>query len=488
MPGDYQLLRRVPESAGASYLARRLVPLIPAFVGSFGASLSAKLVPEQSPWHTVANERAEQKSTRAVDRMQDIFFSEPGLDTVLVREITRAGKLIGELARIRLWIYISLGRDRTGLARRNLQRIPRVAYDSAMLSGLAIGKALGYFTGGDVHTHTWFDSGGETSPLPGGHPLPQVRRFGPPSSLGDLAADIDDLYWADAYGQGIKVTLVGDGDERRWMVSIPGTDHPDPASTPNAADLEANMREELNIPSAMRVGVVGGIHQAMALAGVPAAQHQQEKVLLCGHSQGGIIAAALAAADPVEVGFHVTGALTMGTPGRRYRIRDDVTMIAVEHLQDAVPAMDGTPRKEGDHRVVVQRPLTKPRVGSLYYAHASSTYTDTVRLLERRVSVSRWGKTADAVSKLQEFLPRDGESTRVFHQYIWQDVLPSHTSTTWNEYLEFNRHHWEPVTYGDEVSLRADPVPTPQEVLAEVGEVLESTVQKAKQAVIPSGS
>ena len=480
---EYQVLRRVPESAGSLYLWRRLLPLVPRFAGSFGASLGAKLIPSTSAWKTVAEEWAEEKGSDAMNRMQDTFFDEPGLDTLFVRQITRVGKLIGQIARTRLWLYVSLGRDQTGIAERNLRRIPRVAYDSTMLSGLAIGKALGYFTGGDVHTHLWYDSESEVRELPEGHPRPQARRFSPPASLGDLGADIDDLYWAEAYGQGIKITSVGKGPERRWLVSIPGTDHPDPASTPNVADIEANMREELNIPSAMRLGVVRAIHEAMNREGVPASEHLLEQVLLCGHSQGGIIAAALAAAEPQEVGFNVSGVITMGTPSRRFRIRDDVTMVALEHEQDAVPAMDGTPRKEVDHRVVVQRPLTKPRVGSLYYAHSSSTYTDTLRLLERRVSVAGWGKTVQVVQRLQEFLPRPGEPTRVFHHYIWQDVLPSQTSTAWNEFLEFNRHHWEPVTYGDEITLSEEPVPTPRQVLAGVSEAVEQAVQSAKKVV-----
>ncbi len=50
----------------------------------------------------------------------------------------------------------------------------------------------------------------------------------------------------------------------------------------------------LGLESAMGVGVVRALHAAMERDGVPADRWTREPVLICGHSQGGIVAAALA--------------------------------------------------------------------------------------------------------------------------------------------------------------------------------------------------
>lgn len=475
----YYPLRRIPEAARPGHFARRMLPLIPAILRSAAWTLAASGAPPGSPMREVLQAGAVQRGDQALEKAQDTFFAEPGLDTLLVRELSKLGSTISRWNRVRLWTYIALGFDRDGRAARNLRRIPRMGYDSLMLTGLAFGKSLGYFTGGKVHAQLWWDSQGEVGQLPPEHPTPQVRRFQPPRSLGDLAADIDDLYWADAYGQAVKITQVGRGSNRRWLVSVPGTDHPEPESKPNVADLETNLREELNLPSAMRRGVIAAVNQAMAAAGIEPSARVHERVLVCGHSQGGMVAVGLAATAPAELGFDVEGVITMGSPTRRLRLRPSVDMLALEHVQDVVPALDGTPRKVADQRVVVQRSLVKPRLGSLYYAHASSTYTDTLRQLERRVQITRWGREAQVVEALQRYLPQPGEETRVTHHYIWQELVPTHANTAWTEYLELDRPDWEPVVYGDEVVSPELP-PTPQELMEKVEAALENSALLAQ--------
>ncbi len=464
----YQALRRMPQSRSVFHLVRKVAPLAPPLIRAARRNALAKKLPPGSFARQSLEVLADRTSETTLNRMQDIFFAEPGLDTLLIRALTQGGLLMTRFTRARLWFHVALGLDAQGRAAQNLKRIPRLAYDSLMLVGLAAGKSLGYFRGGAVHSHLWWDSLTGVPNLPAGHPLPQVRRFQAPQTLGDMAADIDDLYWAEAYGQVLKITMVGTEENRRWLVSLPGTDHPEPESQPNPADLETNMREELNIPSAMRLGVIDAIHNAMDAAGISRENRREEKVLICGHSQGGIVAVALAAAGPEEIGFTVSGVITLGSPTRRHRIGPDVTMLAVEHDQDVVPTMDGTPRRQADQRVVVHRSLIKPRVGSLYYAHSSSTYTDTLRWLERRSEISGWGRQAKTVAQLQRYLPQDEEETWVSHHYVWQEVVASHAGTAWDTFVELNRHQWEPVLYGNEIVAPAELAPLPQEMWAEV--------------------
>lgn len=469
----YQQLRRIPQTSPGFLLARKTLPIVFPTLKAVRRAILADMLPPGGPVQRSLEVMASDAAEYALNRTQDIFFEEPGLDTLLVRDLSRIGKAMIVATRIRLWFYIALGFDKDGVAARNRKRLPRIAYDSLMLTALALGKSLGYFTGGKVHSQLWWDSEGLAGSLPAGHPEPNVRRKQPPQSLGDLAADIDDLYWAEAYGQVLKITQVGVGDERRWLVSLPGTDHPEPESQPNAADLETNMREELNIPSSMRIGVIQAIHAAMGADGIPPNERIDEKVLVCGHSQGGMIAVSLAAADPQEIGFTVSGVITLGSPTRRHKINEGVAMLAVEHDQDVIPSMDGAPRRHRDHRVVAHRSLVKPRVGALYYAHSSATYTDTLRWLEKRAAVTGWGRQSEVIKELQTYLPADDDPTRVTHHYVWQETGVAHVSTTWNEFLELNSNSWDPALYGTEIVVDEELTPVPQEIWSEVEAEIE---------------
>lgn len=483
----YYPMRRIPDAFSSAYLWGHLTPLMPSLIGSTLWTTLAAAVPGKGHLKEGLKETARDKGDSAVEKAQRHFFDRPGLDTLVVRELTKFGKLLAQTGRAYLWLRLASGLDRDGRARYNLNLIPTRGYDALMLTGLAVGTALGHFRGGPVHSQKWWDSALHDSPnsqdsdsqqrehvdLPENHPMPSVRRFQAPRTLGDLAADIDDLYWAQAYGQSIKVTRVGDPENRRWLVSLPGTDHSTPESEPNAADLESNFREQLNLDSAMRLGTIQAIHKAMSADGVSWAERPNESVLLCGHSQGGMIAVALAALNPEELGFTVDAVLTMGAPTRRIRLRPSVAMIAIEHDQDIVPSLDGTPRKEPDQRVVLRRRLVRPRRGPLFYAHSSSTYTETLRQLERQEKIAPWGKAGQAFDRLSQFLPKPGEPTRVMHLYSWQDVLEPAKGKTWDKFLAIERPRWQPVEYGTEVEVAEEVPATPQELVGKAEAALQ---------------
>lgn len=456
---EYYGARRVPQAFPPTHLRLRLLPLMPGIAASAvlsGLAQEARMLPEDL--RDLARDRSEALGSRILEDAQRIFFDEPGLDTLLMRAASGLARRVTDAGRAYLRTRMLMGLDRSGRAARMLPLLPRPGYDSAMMSIMAVGTALGRFRGGAVHVRAFDDSGiappdGPRLPVPSGHPTPAVRRFEAPESLGDMAADIDDLYWAMSYGQSLKVTRVGDparGGRRRWLISIPGTDHWNLKSTPNPADLEANVREVLNVPSAVRIGVVRALHAAMRADGVPPEQWEREPVLAAGHSQGGMVATALASADPHDVGVDVTGVLAMGAPSRRLRIRDDVVMVAVAHDQDVVPSFDGTPARAADRRVTITRRLVRPRQGPLYYAHASTTYTETVRQIERRASVAHWGRADRAISRLREYLPRPGEPTRVWMFDVWQDILEPNRGSTWDSYVALDRPSWEPAAFAAE--------------------------------------
>ncbi len=436
-------------------MVRKLLPLVVPILRAFFWSSLARLTPKWALLSPVIQERARRLGDQAVEKAQDIYFKNPGLDTMTVRSLSRTGRNLASVSRLITRAQVLAGLDREGLARKKLALAPRPGYDSLMMASLAAGLALGYFRSGSTQSLIWWDSADpdpkDPRSLPQGHPYPGVRRFFAPQSLREMGADIDDLYWAGAHGQAIKVTRVGTGKERRWLVSLPGTDHADLESLPNPADIESNMKEELDLSSAMREGTIQVIRSAMAADGVPTEEMAREPVLICGHSQGGMVAAGLAAEDPEDVGVNVSGVVTLGSPTRRVRIRGDVTMVAVEHDQDMIPSLDGAPRLEADGRVVVKRKLSQPKRGPLFYAHSSATYTETLRLAERRHAIAPWGRAAAAFKTLREFLPKEGEETRVTHHYVWQEVGEPKTGSLWSEYLNLRfPGRWQPVIYPGE--------------------------------------
>lgn len=465
----YYPLRRVPQAYSSAYFWRRVGPLVAAGVGTSLWNAVVESIPRRSNARAALITSAQRRAEKVLQDSQRRFFDQPGLDTLAVREMTKIGRSIARTGRVYLWTRMAVGADRDGRARQAIRLIPRQGYDQLMLTGLAIGTALGYFRGGRVHSHLWWDSARGELGLPEGHPRPGLRRFQAPTSLGDTAADIDDLYWAEAHGQSIKISRIGEGKDRRWIVSIPGTDHPEWASQPNVADLESNFREELNLPSAMRIGLLHLINKAMHADGIGRDERSKERVLLVGHSQGGMVAVALAAMDPTKLGFTVDGVITLGSPARRIEVRRGVAVLAVENDQDIIPALDGTPRREADGRVVYRRRLVRPRHNPLFYAHSSSTYTETLRQAERRRLVAPWGRLGEVVSRLSLFLPKDGEPTRVFHGYAWQELLNPTRRSTWDQYFSIERPDWQPVSFGGEVEETLPHIPTPAYILAKTG-------------------
>ncbi len=447
--------RRVPHAFAPAWARVRLAPLIPSLALAGAATLVADSPALPEALRPLVGEKADRWGDGINQKSQRLFFDEPGLDTLLIRGLSRWSRALSRAGRLWLRAVIAAGADQDGRAATLLPLIPTRGYDSLMTWMLTAGTAVGLIRGGRVHVAAFLDDGhdaGPFLPVPEGHPVPKVHRLMPPRTLGDMAADIDDLYWAGTHGQAVKITRVGPGGEagsgasgRRWLVALPGTDHLDLPSTPNPADTESNIREVLGLPSAMRVGMVMALHRAMAADGIPPRHWAREQVFICGHSQGGMVAVALAALDPAEAGADVRAILSMGSPARRFRIRPDVTMVAVEHDQDVIPSFDGSPARAPDQRVTVGRRLVRPRREPLYYAHSSTTYNETVRRLERKVAIAPWGRLARAVGRLQSFLPTSDEPTRVWVFDVWQEVLRPTKADTWDTFIQLDRSDREPV-------------------------------------------
>ncbi|MBG6238593.1 hypothetical protein IWX78_001565 [Mycetocola sp. CAN_C7] len=107
-----------------------------------------------------------------------------------------------------------------------------------------------------------------------------------------------------------------------------------------------------------------------------------DSVTLVGHSQGGLVAARVAAS-----GAYDTDALiTFGSPTGQIPIPDSVAHLAVEHAEDLTPALGGAPIEgdDGRDRVVVTRSIHDPAVPERPFgsAHFMAGYADTAALID----------------------------------------------------------------------------------------------------------
>jgi hypothetical protein len=178
---------------------------------------------------------------------------------------------------------------------------------------------------------------------------------------------------------GLRLERVTQADGRvAWIVEVPGTQDwtPLPGSTRTPMDLTTNLRAVAGEPTATGTAVVDALRQA----GV----RPDEPVLLAGHSQGGLTAAALAADPDVVAEFHVTHVLTAGSPTDGLPAAPGVRTLSLEHTGDLVPALDGSDAQGSPDRTVVRRDVSDDREvrEDPVAAHGWSQYLETAAVAD----------------------------------------------------------------------------------------------------------
>jgi len=167
---------------------------------------------------------------------------------------------------------------------------------------------------------------------------------------------------------------------RSWAVAIPGTQGSGPEGD-NPMRATTNLSLMAGAPDGPSALVLEALDQAGAQPG--------EAVLLAGHSQGGMVAMAVAA-GAVAAGRHtVTHVLTAGSPVAGMTAPPGVTTKHLEHSTDIVPALDGLPSPDEPRRITVRvdlksstDPVDRMASRDLIDSHAISTYARTAERVE----------------------------------------------------------------------------------------------------------
>lgn len=200
-------------------------------------------------------------------------------------------------------------------------------------------------------------------------PLP----VGPPASLADAAARIP------ASGAGkpqVRIERYADQPGRpSYAVYIAGTsDFSTGGSEP--FDMASNLAGIAGSDSAAQQATV----EAMNDAGI----RHGDAVTFLGHSQGGLVAARIAASGV----YSTEGLITFGSPSGQIPVPATVAHVAVEHAEDITPALGGGPvdGAAGRDRIVVTRGLfgeTGPPPGATPGdAHHMVRYAETAALID----------------------------------------------------------------------------------------------------------
>ena len=219
---------------------------------------------------------------------------------------------------------------------------------SAVLRGVAAGADLAARGG-------WLTDGGR---------VPVVRPV-EPLLTGVLAGDevgagralgAKDLVAAGEGLDGGRVRVLETarpGGGSAWVVVVPGTQEWAPRAGPNPFDLTTDVRAMAGEPTVAAAGVLAALETARARSG---RSSHADPVLLVGHSQGGILAAALASDPGFRARHHVTHVVTSGSPVALFPLPASVRVLSVEHTDDPVPRLDLTPNPASSSWVTVRAP------------------------------------------------------------------------------------------------------------------------------------
>jgi hypothetical protein len=196
-----------------------------------------------------------------------------------------------------------------------------------------------------------------------------ARAQTPPAGLEDLAARVPA---ASQQGPQVRIERYGDARNRAWVVYIGGTVDWNPTARAEPWDVTSNVAAVAD----RRAGSFRAVLRSMREAGV----RPGDPVIQVGHSQGGLIAAQVAASGA----FNTVAVATFGAPSAQVPVVAGVPTLSVEHADDLVPALAGSPAGV-DARLVVRREVyagADVPASQALPAHSLTNYRETARLID----------------------------------------------------------------------------------------------------------
>jgi hypothetical protein len=151
--------------------------------------------------------------------------------------------------------------------------------------------------------------------------------------------------------------------QARYVVYIPGTEDWGPITGKNPFDLMSDLTAISKTGSA-------GSERAVALAMEKAGIKPESRVLFVGHSQGGLVGA------NISTRFAGSRLLTFGAPISQLGSELTAESLAVEHVGDVIPRLDGKPNALTPNLVTVRQELAGE---NSLHPHSMETYLKTAQ-------------------------------------------------------------------------------------------------------------
>lgn len=207
-------------------------------------------------------------------------------------------------------------------------------------------------------------------------PLAQVVT---PTSTASLLVGLESL---GREGRVRVVELPAADGTTTWVLQVPGTHSPglqgwfEGDEIP--MDWPANVSLMLRATSASKIAAAKALDAAQAGRAGPG-----DRVVIAGHSQGGIVAAALASDPGFTADHRVSHVVTAGSPIDAFPIPASTSVLSVQHTNDAVPMLDVVPPPDRGSWTTV----TALAPAGLF-AHDLSGYVATAGRAQRSADVS----------------------------------------------------------------------------------------------------
>lgn len=198
-----------------------------------------------------------------------------------------------------------------------------------------------------------------------------------PTSVADLVAPDGPT----SGGSRVRVSGVPRADGTwSWVVDVPGTQTFDPRAGDDPWDLTSNVL----LSAERQTLTTQAVARALADAQRRAGDSGRSRVMLTGHSQGGLTAAALAAEPTFRARHEVTHVVTSGAPIANLDVPEDVSVLSLEHTEDLVHGLEGADNPDRETWVTVRRDLegVLDPEGGATDAHRASHYAETARLVD----------------------------------------------------------------------------------------------------------
>ena len=185
----------------------------------------------------------------------------------------------------------------------------------------------------------------------------RMTKSGGPVKMAEIVKDVGSLSNGRSGKPGqfaIEKVMTSSGVS--WIVEIPGTQTMDLGRGSNPLDMYGNLMAVGQMPTQVGLAVT----QAMTEAGA----QPDEPVMLAGHSQGGIVASALANDSAFTSRFAVKSVVTFGSPISEIPVPDNVVTLSLQHDEDPIPTLSRAPNPGGPNHITVNRSLADSSVAS----------------------------------------------------------------------------------------------------------------------------